>query len=87
MTTPYTVVAMSWSNDGTSIDTDSLVVTAGCKRCPTGTDIQGGPLATAGAPASVFVFQFPSLLAATNWKNSNSSNFDMICWLPTGGCC
>jgi hypothetical protein len=87
MTTPYTVIAMSWSNDGTSTDTDSVVTLAGCKRCPVGVDLQTGPLSGAGTLQSAFVFQFSTLALAVAWKTANSGSFDLICWLPTGGCC
>lgn len=88
MTTPYTVVAISWSNDGTSVDVSGAITpNTGCKRCPIGVDVQTGPLAAFGNPACVLVLNFASLVAASAWKSSQGSNFDFVCWQATGACC
>ncbi len=87
MPTPFTVVAVSWTNDGSTVDTSGLSVTAGCKKCPPGVYAQSGPLSGFPQPTFVLVVEFPSLVAAIAWKNNVATDFDLIFWQPTGQCC
>lgn len=88
MPIPYTIIAVSWSNDGTSVDLSTAATPyTGCKRCPPGYVAESGLLASAGNPQCALVLNFPTLAAALAWKSTYASSFDFVCWQPTGQCC
>jgi hypothetical protein len=86
MTTPTTVIGISWNNDGSGLDVTGVSATVGCKRCPPGLALQTGPVSGFVDPKFVICVNFASLAAALSWKNSVTSYFDFLYWTPTSCC-